>query len=344
MNSIRICLNIMKRLFKDPVALSLILIVPLLGGVLSSFMFNKDTLIKIAITDSDYTSSVINLLEDTNKYKIEILSEEDIEKFVNNKSIEIGIIVSYPYEKTKILCKRQNGNVNELNLLLDSYFKSLDNPRELKNIDINLAVKDNSKDNYKLSASVGFLLMSLFMFSGTCTNILIDDINSKTFMRIFCARLKSHNIIFGHILASIFLSSIQIFLFLVLSKYVLHMDYRITSPVFFINLMAFFIASLGINIALTSLIKTTQALSIINFVLAGCFCAVGGTFIPVSSMSPALQTISSFIPNKWLMESYDKLSNGSSFKEVYINILILLLFGAVFSTFGIKTLRFYEED
>jgi ABC-2 type transport system permease protein len=68
-------------------------------------------------------------------------------------------------------------------------------------------------------------------------------------------------------------------------------------------------------------------------------CMLGGCFFSTSLMKGPLNTISNFIPQKWEMDAFEKLFSGRALTDIKINLLILLLFGAVFFTFGVKTLK-----
>jgi len=49
-------------------------------------------------------------------------------------------------------------------------------------------------------------------------------------------------------------------------------------------------------------------------------------------------------PTRWAISAISKLLEGGQIADVYTNILILLLFGAVLLIFGIKTLKPNTED
>lgn len=112
----------------------------------------------------------------------------------------------------------------------------------------------------------------------------------------------------------------------------------------FILLVCFLLTAIGLGMGITGIVRSSQVFMVINTMLATMTCMLGGSFFSTTLMKGPLKTISNFIPQKWEMDAFEKLSSGGVFADIHINLLILLLFGAVFFTFGVKTLKPSAED
>lgn len=344
MNSLKIARNIIRRLLREPFALILIMLLPLLGVFLSIYMFNKATTMKIAMANIKPDDALITVLQSTGKYSVEMCSEQDLENMVKDKKVKAGVMMpnfTGNEEKVKLFCLGRDSRILELSAALDSYIRS--GAAGVESVLINQQ-KSYSEESRNLNSIVGFLLMCIFMFAGSCMAILLEDKNHKTFMRMCCTPLRGFEIALGNLLASLFLGAIQIAFFLFITIYVLNINFGVNTSVLFVLLFFFFIASVGINIALAGLLNNSQALGMTNFILAGCMSAMGGCFVPVSLMTDSMKKAGSFIPQKWAMEAFEKLNSGSSLADIQINLVILILFAAVFFTFGVKVLRPAEDE
>ncbi len=346
MNSIKIAANLIRRLLKDPFSIALILILPLLGGLLSVFLFSKSSTEKIAMANIEQKSRLIKAIEATGAFKVSIADEKEINQLVKEKKVKVGVIMPENQKtaangKAQILYIKQDSNVMKINTIIDNFLAGEENPSANFTGEPDAQPSNSSREP---NAAIGFLLMFIFMFAGTCMNMILEDKNSKTFTRMFCAPVRNYEIILGNLLADLILGIVQIGMFLITAIYILNLDFGVSALSLFIILVFYLIASIGINIALAGLIKSAQALALLNFIMAGCMSAMGGSFVPVSMMSSDMKAVANFIPQKWAMEAFDKLIAGNSFIDLQLNLLILLLFGAVFFTFGVKVLVPAEDE
>lgn len=348
MNSILIAMNIIKRLLREFIAFVFLVLFPVLAGVFAVIMFGQTDAVSIGIANLPESGhEMVQYIERTGRFEVHQVLTHEVEHRIKAEEIMIGVILPENFEdkfnkksieKIKLVSRKENMAVQELRGLLENYVTS-SYTGEKKVPDERV-----KKDIQKQRTAMGMLTMFIVISASTGMGLILEDKKWKTFMRIFCAPLKGYEVVLGNLLANTILGVFQISLFLLITKYILKIDWLTSLGNVFVILFMFLLTSIGLGIGLAGLIQDNQKYSIINSMVGVFTCFLGGSFIPVELMNQFLQKVSFFIPQKWLMEAYGKLIDGATLADIQINLLILLLFGAVFFTFGVKTLRPTEED
>jgi ABC-type multidrug transport system permease subunit len=211
-------------------------------------------------------------------------------------------------------------------------------------ININRASNQGNDTRTAARMTIGFLAMFMLLFTGSGIRLILEDKKSKTFMRTFSAPLKSYEMVLGSLIANFLLGLLQVLLFLIITRYVLKIDFSTSLLSVFILLCAYLVTAVGLSICLIGFIKNEKLYNALNSQLATIICMLGGCFVPLSMLPKVLQKSANFIPQKWLMDGFEKMTSGASLYDIRIQLSILLLFGLVFFTFGVKTLRPEEAD
>jgi ABC-2 type transport system permease protein len=191
--------------------------------------------------------------------------------------------------------------------------------------------------------ALGIFTMFILMFMGTVSILLLEDKNKKTFMRNFCAPIKEREMMFGYLIANTFLGCIQIIIFLSVSTLMLNIKLWTSTLNVFVVLLFFLIASIGFSIGMAGFVNDQQKYNMVMMLFSVTTSFLGG-LLPLDFMDNIFQRISKLIPQKWVMDSYMQLASGKSLFDIRFNLLILLLFGLVFFTFGVKALKPTVED
>ncbi|MEC2306401.1 MULTISPECIES: ABC transporter permease [Heyndrickxia] len=86
---------------------------------------------------------------------------------------------------------------------------------------------------------------------------------------------------------------------------------------------------------MVSLSNSRSAFNSLQSLIAVPTCMLSGCFWPVEIMPKALQKVSDFLPQRWTLETLDKLQTGHPLSSLYLNILILIAFALCFFLFAI---------
>jgi DNA-binding CsgD family transcriptional regulator len=85
--------------------------------------------------------------------------------------------------------------------------------------------------------------------------------------------------------------------------------------------------------------KSSDSESAIETLLISLSCMISGCFFPIDIMPATVRRISAFLPQHWLLDTFNKLQQGSSMSSLYMNLLILLAFALTFSLLAIYKFR-----
>lgn len=348
MNSLSIAINYARRILREYQAIVLMLVFPLLVGILAINIHSNYVIEKVGISNRFNDSHPLaKLINDSGKYELKYFGQEELIDKLQDKEIDVGVIVPNDFEMmllkkentpVKVICLKQNSNVIYLRLIIDEFIRASRNESSPPYLTV-------AKNNFGAQrTSMGFFLLFILLFSGTCTELLIEDKRNKTYIRYFCAPVKEYEIYLGTFITNLVLGSIQIIFFLTITKYMFSFDWKVPIIYVFSILVAFLITSIGISIGLVGLIKDSKTYSLTNTLISVFTCFFGGSYFSSSLMGEKLDRIANFFPQKWTMQAYEGLVDGQTFVDIQQNLVILLLFSAVFFTFGINALRLTESD
>ncbi|MFZ5351729.1 MAG: ABC transporter permease [Bacillota bacterium] len=345
MNSILIALNIIKRLLKEISALGFIFIFPILAAVLATLMFGSPKVSDIGIaclSHNDY--GLASYLEQNKNYNVIDIDTENIEKMVNSKQIDIGIILPeglFGEDKVKLICIKDGQTVQELRGTIDAYLGAvITNSPPPK-----AALQDNSNEAILQSkAAIGMISMFILMFIGIGMQLLLEDKRLKTFMRAFCAPLRDYEMTLAQLLANFLLGTLQIIIFLIFAAGIFKFDFGTSLVNVFLLLELFLITAIGLCVGIVGFVNDGTKYNMIITIVAVTMSFLGGCFFPLDFMNEFLKKLANITPQKWMLDAYMKLAEGRGLLEVQTELLVVFLFGLVLFTFGIKTLRPSPED
>lgn len=347
MNSIIIGKNLMKRMLKDVYVFGFIFLLPILAAVLSVVMFGRTEVINVGISNlpkNDY--GFVQYLEENNKYKVEFLQEEKIQEKINSKDIRLGIVFpknfsEFPKSKIKVVSLNNDEKIQSLKGEVEVYIASVMSGKSMPKAD----KTSNTLKKYEQGrASIGLLSMFILMFAGSSIVFLLQDKREKNFARLFSTPVKEYEVVLAHLVSNLTLGILQISLFLAATTFIFKIQWGTWPGNVYIILIAYLITSVGFSIGLAGIIEDEEKYNLVITLIAVVTSILGGGFMPIDSLNGFIRKISNFTPQKWLIDSYIKLIEGQSIWSIKMNLGILLLFGIVFFTFGVRMVKPGEND
>lgn len=342
MNSLVIASNIIKRVLKEINCLNFLIIFPILAGFLAVIMFS-DNVIEIGASNTDKDFGLINYIDGSDKYSIKTYEESELKRKINNKEVNIGLEFSDGFnlnskDKLKLISINSSTEIEELKGIIDMYYSNY-----LKGNKLNPNILNN-KDNNQGKTAMGMFMMFVIMFVGNEMALLLEDKKLKTFTRAFTAPLKNYEMALGQLIANTLLGSLQILIFLFFTTVIFKVNWGVSIAYMFLILFIFMITAIGFAIGLAGIIKESEKYNMILMLIALVTSFLGGSFFPLENLNKLINKISNFIPQRWVIDAFVKLSEGGTISDIYTNILVLILFGIVLFTFGIKSLKPNLED
>lgn len=357
MNSIIICFNVIKRLLHQKLSFGFLVIFPVLAGLFVVLMMGKagGTKQEIAIASFDrgvMGEELIGFLDTTDMFKIIRIDDNSIEKKIENNDYPCGIIIPENFTETigakkealvRIVEYRPSAAGRQAKEVINMYLKGVYSGNTLS-VDLSSIENKTSPITDQTRTYLGFLLIMVMMFMGTGIGMILEDRKEKTFMRTFAAPVREYEMVLGNVLASFILGLMQVLLYLAFTTLLFDVDWGTSLLNVIIISIIYLIAAVGIAIGLSGFITDHQRYSMINLISIVPVSILGGCFFSVKWFPDSIQKAANFVPQKWAMEALEKLAAGDEFSSIWLNLFILALFGMVFFTFGVKTLRVGNED
>ncbi|WP_054028020.1 ABC transporter permease [Bacillus sp. FJAT-28004] len=186
---------------------------------------------------------------------------------------------------------------------------------------------------------VGLILMFVMLLVSQSIGFIMEDREQRTMARMYTAPLRALDIAFGNFVGSMLVGTIQLLIVLGLTYYVFGYSPGIPFGEMLLVLEFFLLATVGLASAVAGLVRNSTQLSQINNIIIAPSCMISGCFFPLSMLPDFMQKLANFLPQKWAITAIDRLGGGSSFSDIIMPLLILLLFAAVLIAFGSAVLR-----
>lgn len=320
--------------------------------------------IKIGILDNDnsVTSNlIIDSLKDKEGYSVIEIKKEDIKNLFSEKSISVAIEIKDGFEKEiingdisklkvtaieddgignliKDLVNREMINIREISLASDKneevYYKSIANYSSSSSVNINKESLNDLHSDYSSSQIyIGFLIMFMLIRGMRTAYRIFDEKDENIYMRIFMAPVRVSDYYLADIISGYITILIQVILGIV-SINILNVETGLSNIELFTILALIGLVSISLALCCRAFSRNrTEASNIFNFANM-LLLMVGGAFVPLEVMPPLIDKMSYFTPVRWAMQSISDIQQGSSFKEVYNYLFIILLFAIVFFVIG----------
>lgn len=370
-NSLLITGNIIKRAFRNKKELLFLTLLPILIIGMMTILGDQQNpeptdVGYINLDQGDLGLYLIDYLNKQENINLIPIEEKDLIDTLKSKSVSFSFLIPddfsrcitndqftqitfYPGE-SDLQYARLKENINQyvasfyvMNRLADvtllpDFITSYKNPPV--KVSYHIAGVDTTQASYEgRLPSMGFVVTFIMLLIFTTMGTLLEDKRRLTLARIFSHPVKDWEVITGNLLGSLVLGLLQLIPILITLKIVFHIPFGKQFLGLSLTLLAFLITSIGLGIGLVGIIKNKfNPLLIVSCVIIPTS-LLGGTFIPSSMMPDVINKIAYIVPQKWVMDSIEKILQGAPLNTILINIGVILMFGLAFATFGTKTLK-----
>lgn len=371
MNSLLIAGNIIKRAFRNKKELLILTLLPILIiGMMTKLSNHQDTKITyvgyINLDNGNLGASLINHLKGQENISLVAMEEKDISNTLTSKRVSFSLLI--PEDFSRSINEKQLTKItfhpSESSLLYESlkdtvnqYIASLyvvhsladvtvlpDFSARLENPQIkasyHVAETDTEQAGYEgRLPSMGFVITFIMMLVIITMGTLLEDKKRLTLARIFSHPVKEWEVVTGNLLGSLALGMLQLIPILITLKIIFNIPWGEIFIGLSLILLAFLLTTIGLGIGLAGIIKNSfNPLLIITTVIIPTS-ILGGAFIPTSMMPDFVNKIAYIVPQKWVMNSLERIIHGEPLSSILFNIGVILMFGLAFATFGTKTLK-----
>lgn len=371
MNSLLIAGNIIKRAFRNKKELLILTLLPILIiGMMTQLSNQQGTKITevgyINLDNGNLGASLINHLKSQKNISLVAMAEKDISNTLTSKKVSFSLLI--PEDFSMCINEKQMTTItfhpNESSLFYESlkqtvnqYIASLyvihnladvtvlpDFSARLENPQIkasyHVADTDTEQAGYEgRLPSMGFVITFIMMLVFITMGTLLEDKKRLILARIFSHPVKEWEVVTGNLLGSLALGMLQLIPILITLKIIFNIPWGEKFIGLSLILLAFLLTTIGLGIGLAGIIKNKfNPLLIISTVILPTS-ILGGAFIPTSMMPDIVNKIAYIVPQKWAMNSLEKIIHGEPLSTIVFNIGVILMFGLAFATFGTKTLK-----
>lgn len=252
-----------------------------------------------------------------------------------------SVPASQPIEIEPVEVEDQNTNVESMRAsLLERANDSVGEP--LITVDENLGVTQNADKPDSFQQNVpGYTVMFVFFIVMFAGRSFLTERKEGTFRRILSAPIGKWNLFIGKMIPNFLISLIQCFVMFAIGHFVFGMSLgnSILGLIGISICLAW--ASTAVGMLIASLVRSETQIVGVSMMIVLTLAALGGTMVPLFIMPDIMQKIALFTPHAWALTGYQSLLvRGMGFTDVWLNMLVLFLFGIMFILIAVWRLRF----
>ncbi|MBN2045377.1 MAG: ABC transporter permease [Anaerolineales bacterium] len=203
------------------------------------------------------------------------------------------------------------------------------------------AQADALEQNAFIHSSPG--MMAQFAIAGLIgsAEILVAERKSRALSRMLTTGFPRMGILVGHFLAMSAVIVLQLLVLAVFGQLFLDLPYfdRPTATLLLIVVSAMVNGALGLLIG--ALAKSSDTAVVFALVPMFVFSGLGGAWTPLEYTSKSVQFVAHFTPVAWMMDGFkDILARGAGLETVWLPVVVLLGFTALFFSLGAWRFKF----
>jgi ABC-2 type transport system permease protein len=212
---------------------------------------------------------------------------------------------------------------------------------------VTLSVDEINAHNLKyidflLPGLIALSVMQLAVFS--VAFVFVDFKEKGILKRVLATPVKPYQFVTANIITRLLVAVVQA-LFFILVGVIFFKVHVIGSYLYIlVTVILGALMFLGLGFTISGLSKTTESVPALANLVVFPMLFLGGTFFPIDSMPTWLQYISKVLPLTYFSTALrDIMTKGAGFKDIYINILIMLVWSLVLVTLAVMTFSFEEK-
>lgn len=352
-----ILFNSIKRIFRKPINILFMLVIPILLNMFLISAVTKDVKYNVGILDQDSTPFTLDLISDMQeKYNVTLLTpSDDVKGLIVNKKLDsaftfpsgftaemlkgeyvsalsyaleasnvarpVQVYVSSYISSAKQIATTANGNEDAFYKGMEAYNKNAF-AAEYKSFSTGISEKDVNT----AVTSLGYIAFGMLFLITFSTSLILEDKLTGVYDRITATPLTRSRYFSQHMLASFLVAAIQVVVLISLLPKLVDISYgsTLTQQLEVITVcLAFALACVAIGVAISRFSKNALMASSLTALVNIPMLMLGGCFWPREIMPEFMQRIGDFVPTTWFLQAgetvlYGKGLNGAIFELSYL--------------------------
>lgn len=192
--------------------------------------------------------------------------------------------------------------------------------------------------NFSLPGNlVMYLMMNLLIFGGVT---LAAERRNGVIKRLMFHPVSRRELVLGKIYGLMLLGGVQILFFLLVGKFVFHVNLGANLPAVALVLLAFAWVAASLGVLVGSLGKAEDRVAGLCILFSLLLAALGGCWWPLEIGPSVMRTIALCLPTGWALQALHQLiSFGGGFDRIGLPLLVLAGFGAAANLLAIRFFR-----
>jgi ABC-2 type transport system permease protein len=208
-----------------------------------------------------------------------------------------------------------------------------------------IATVGSAEETYDVAAQIvpGYAVMFAMFSVLSAAGGILEEKERGTFKRLLISPIRPWSLLGGKLLAQFVIGVGQIVLMFVFGRLVFGMSLGNSPLGLLLITLATCWATTSLGILLVGLIRSRKQIHPITTLVILGSSAVGGSWFPLFMMPKWLQQAARVTLVAWAMEGYNRLMIlGGELADVWMDIGVLLLYGAICFTVGLRLFQFKE--
>jgi len=207
-------------------------------------------------------------------------------------------------------------------------------------VDAVTAEKDGKKpisgmQYYAAAMAAMFLLFNITIGAKS----IIQERKTETLARLMSSPIRYSSIIFGKFLGTLYYSIIQFFVFVLTTHFLFGVNWGNNLLQIVAIGLAYSISVSGFSMVIAGLLTEEKTADSVGGLGIQILALLGGSMVPLTAFPEGLQRLANIAPNKWALNSFLEVMNGTTWNTLALPIAILILSGLIALFFGSLKLK-----
>lgn len=186
-----------------------------------------------------------------------------------------------------------------------------------------------------------YTIFGVFFIVQVMATSLLGEKQAGTFRRLLVAPMGRATLLAGKLLPYLFINLVQVVLMFAVGVVALELTLGASPLGLLLVTLATALAATGLGLLLAALGRSREQVDGLAVLLSIVLAALGGVFIPVFAMGPAMQQVARLTPHTWALTAYqDLIVRELDVTAVLPEIGVLLAFATLFFAVSLWRFRF----
>lgn len=188
---------------------------------------------------------------------------------------------------------------------------------------------------YAAAMAAMFLLFNITIGAKS----IIQERKTETLARLMSSPIRYSSIIFGKFLGTLYYSIIQFFIFVLTTHFLFGVNWGNNLLQIVAIGLAYSISVAGFSMIIAGLLTEEKTADSVGGLGIQILALLGGSMVPLTAFPEGLQRLANIAPNKWALNSFLEVMNGTTWNTLALPIAILILSGLIALILGSLKLK-----